>query len=175
MSTDILCFYSKSADKPPGKGASEQVQDISQYAELAKLAHWRRTLSNFDVAPFTFRCNRYNTIEHVFQAMKTALVDGEKAAHFTLDSGHTIGQGDGRVAQAHRKYAMLDKSQIAIWATLSDHIMAEAAAAKYAEPANNHARQVLVATNKAQLMHISRGHPLKRFVHLEQIREALIK
>lgn len=61
------------------------------------------------------------------------------------------------------------------WAGLSDGVMREAAEAKYAEPANAHARAVLVATGAAQLWHISRGHPLARFGHLDRIRQQLMQ
>ena len=174
---DMLCFYSKSRDVPPGQGANERVRDVvNDYANLQaqpSMHHWRRVLSNFDVAPFSFRGHRYNTIEHAFQGAKTALKDAEKALHFTLDSGHVIGIGDGAMAQRHRKYVLLDAVEQRTWAGLSDGVMREAAEAKYAEPTNAHARAVLVATGEAQLWHISRGHPLARFGHLERIRQQL--
>lgn len=173
---DILCFFSKSRDVPPGKGAGgERVHDPSAYITLRGFPDWRKTLSNFDVAPFAFRGMRYNTIEHAFQAAKIAMIDPEKASHFSLDSGHDIGRGDGGVAQKHRKYALLSNSDVIRWSIESERVMAEAAAAKYSEPANAHARAVLAATGDAQLLHISRGKPPHRFRHLEEIRQFLFQ
>ena len=118
MASDSLCFYSKSRDVSPGKGAGgEFVQDPAAYNSLKRIKDWRKTLSNFDVAPFEFRGKVYNTIEHAFQAAKIKLSDPVKAEHFTLNSGHEIGQGDGSVAQKHRKYVQLTKQEIALWAT----------------------------------------------------------
>jgi hypothetical protein len=37
-SNDKLVFFSRSADKYPGKGAGECVSDYSQYAELAAIS-----------------------------------------------------------------------------------------------------------------------------------------
>lgn len=51
-SSDKLVFFSRSADKYPGKGAGECVSDCSQYEELAAISDWRKVLSNFHEAPF---------------------------------------------------------------------------------------------------------------------------
>ena len=46
-------FYSKSADKKPGLGSGEKINDENklEYNELAKIPHWRRTLSNLYMKP----------------------------------------------------------------------------------------------------------------------------
>jgi predicted NAD-dependent protein-ADP-ribosyltransferase YbiA (DUF1768 family) len=173
MQPDRLCFYSKSRDALPGAGAGEHVEDASAYTALATFRDWRKTLSNFDVAPFVFRGKRYNSIEHAFQGTKIALCDPESAEYFTLDSGHEIGQGDGAIAQKHRKLVILSKEHIAQWNAISDSVMAEAAAAKYAEPGNSRARAILAATGRAELLHIMRGKKV-RFDHLELIRKGLV-
>lgn len=57
---DILCFYSKSKDARPGKGAGETVADPSAYTALAAIKDWRKLLSNFHVAPFVYKGATYN-------------------------------------------------------------------------------------------------------------------
>ena len=167
-SQDRLYFYSKSADRFPGKGANEFVSNPSDYTELARIKDFRKVLSNFHYCPFVFEGKTYNTIEHVFQAKKTALVDPVRASYFTRESGHPIGQGDGLTAQKNRKLVILDKGSIAKWAQISDKVMEQAAIAKYRQCPE--AMNVLKLTGKAQLWHIvARKQPV-RFKHLERIR-----
>ena len=124
--SDRLFFYSKSADKKPGKGTNEWVSDPKKYHALASIPEWRKVLSNFDVNPFVFEGKTYNTIEHVFQSKKIALVNPEKADFFTMESGHPIGQGDGLMAQKNRKLVVLGKRnwtrgfrcQVQLWKVL---------------------------------------------------------
>ena len=94
---DVLAFYSKSRDIAPGKGAQENTSDT--YEDLASIKNWRKILSNFHCYPFKYGDYTYNSIEHVFQAIKIKLAAEEKAKWFTLESGHEIGQGDGALAQ----------------------------------------------------------------------------
>ena len=105
--TDKLCYYSKSKNVNAGRGANEFVNDPAIYSELNKIDNWRKKLSNFYTEPFTYEGKRYNSVEHVFQSYKIALVSKEKAEYFTLDSNHPIGQGDGSVAQKNRKLVVL--------------------------------------------------------------------
>lgn len=166
---DKLYFYSKSADKPPGKGANEYVHDVTIYAGLPK--DFRKMLSNFHVAPFEYEGLTFRTIEHAFQAKKIALENVAIAYKFTVESGDIIGQGDGAMAQKHRKLVMLDKAQLACWDHIKEDIMYEAALAKYTQ--NPEAARVLKATGNAELWHIvSRRQPV-RFKHLEKIRNQL--
>jgi predicted NAD-dependent protein-ADP-ribosyltransferase YbiA (DUF1768 family) len=168
--SDKLFFYSKSADKPPGKGANEVVADPRQYAELASIPHWRKVLSNFHVCPFQFQGGTYRSIEHAFQARKIAIADPVKARQFTVESGSPLGLGDGADAQKARKLVRLTPEQLAYWDGIKDVVMEAAATAKYAAcPA---ALAVLRATGNAQLWHVvSRSKPV-RFEHLERLRAA---
>ena len=52
MDNDKFLFYSKSADKKPGKGTGEYVNDIKIYKELSEIPNWRHILSNFYISPF---------------------------------------------------------------------------------------------------------------------------
>jgi ribA/ribD-fused uncharacterized protein len=170
-SNDKLYFYSKSKDEIPGKGANEHVDVPDDYAELAKIKDWRKVLSNFHVCPFKYQGKTYRTIEHVFQAMKIALADKEKALHFTVESGHEIGQGDGGVAQKNRKLVKLTPQHLAHWDKIKAQVMHDAAVEKY--KACTEARKVLKATKCAQLWHIVMRSKPVRFIHLENIRRTL--
>jgi ribA/ribD-fused uncharacterized protein len=168
---DRLCFYSKSQDVLPGKGAGEVVKNADLYDKLAKINNWRKMLSNFHVYAFLYEGHTYNTIEHVFQAKKFELVDREKALLFTIESGDEIGKGDGEVARNNRKLIKLDKDMLFEWSKIRDQVMKDAALAKYS--VCEEAREVLLATRQAELWHIvPRSKPV-RFGHLEEIREML--
>jgi predicted NAD-dependent protein-ADP-ribosyltransferase YbiA (DUF1768 family) len=164
---DRFYFFSKSSNKPPGEGAKES-GDPSEYAPLAKLPDWRRTLSNYHVAQFQWRGYTWNSIEHAFQGSKIGLQDHDKAFCFTVDSGHFIGAGDGLTAQRHRKCVVLTQENIDIWSRTSQSIMKDAALAKYAQL--SHASSVLEATGDAELWHIVPRGRSQRFFHLEDIR-----
>ncbi len=166
---DKLFFFSKSASVSPGKGVNEVVHDAALYTALGN--DFRKVLSNFHMCPFKHNGHTYNTIEHVFQAEKIALVDRTKAFEFTLDSGHEIGQGDGAMAQKNRKLVKLDATELGEWSRIKDGVMAAAAASKYEQCGE--AQAVLKATLGAQLWHVvPRARPV-RFVHLEEIRARL--
>jgi predicted NAD-dependent protein-ADP-ribosyltransferase YbiA (DUF1768 family) len=165
---DKLCFYSKSRDVVPGKGASESVTDVTAYSKLAKIKDWRKILSNFHVYPFIYDGYTYNSIEHAFQAQKIALVDKEKALLFTVESGHKIGTGSGEIARKNRKIVKLTATQLAEWSQIRDQVMSDAAHQKYA--ACDEALRVLKATCSAELWHITPRSKPVRFEHLEKIR-----
>lgn len=174
----MLRFNSRSADHPPGRGSREHVAVPADYGPLAG-QHFRRVLSNFHVQPFTYTAPeglgrlsgcRFNSIEHVFQASKIALVDPEAAFRFTLDSGDALGAGDGAMAQKNRKLVRLAPVQLARWDLVKGGIMARAAACKHAQCPEF--RTVLHQTRHAQLWHIVSRQPAVRFAHLEALRGA---
>lgn len=167
---DKFYFFSKSALLPPGKGANEFVADETLYQNLG--VGFRQVLSNFHFCPFKFDDGyTYNTIEHVFQAKKIALVNDKEAFKFTVESGHAIGQGDGAVAQKNRKLVKLDDKQLAHWHTIKYEIMKAAALAKY--QTCKEAAMILKATLNAELWHIVSRKKPERFTHLEQVRELI--
>ena len=169
--SDKLYFYSKSKDVLPGKGVNEVVNNIAIYNDLIKIKDWRKVLSNFHITPFEYEGYTYNTIEHVFQAKKIQLLDPDKALWFTLESGHEIGKGDGEIARKNRKLIKLDKTMLSKWSDICDQIMYEASLKKY--ESCKEARDVLLATQNAELWHIvPRSQPV-RFDHLERIRIAV--
>lgn len=169
--TDKLYFFSKSASVVPGKGSNEQITNLAIYEPLGK--DFRRVLSNFHVAPFTFEGYTYNTIEHVFQAKKIGLESETEAFKFTVESGDAIGKGDGAMAQKNRKLIKLTTSKLAEWDIIKEDVMYRAALEKYKQ--NSEAAKVLKATLNAELWHIQvRKKPI-RFIHLELIRTQISK
>jgi len=78
MEEDKLFYYSKSANKQVGKGVNEFVSNYNDYNELNKIKDWRKMLSNFYVAEFTYNGKTYYTAEHAFQAKrKLVILDDE--------------------------------------------------------------------------------------------------
>ena len=61
MEEDKLFYYSKSANKQAGKGVNEFVSNYNDYNELNKIKDWRKMLSNFYVAEFTYNGKTYST------------------------------------------------------------------------------------------------------------------
>lgn len=173
----VLFYFSKSADKPPGKGTEESLESEdalrTKFNELADIKNWRKVLSNFYDGEFELRGKRYRTAEHAFQGIKIGMVDAEKGSWFTLDSGHEIGRGDGEMARKNRKLILLDNHQISEWGRVMPSVLEEILYAKFHQVPL--ARQVLIATRDAELWHGSRGVPKARQFELERVREALLK
>ena len=165
---DRLYFFSRSKDVAPGRGVNE-IADVKNYLELAKVKEWRKRLSHFDATiPFRFEGATYRTIEHAFQAKKIGLLDPEKAKLFTIESGHEIGLGDGQMAQKNRKLVKLSPELLGQWAQIQPAFLLAVAEAKWRlDP------EVLLLTGDAQLFHIQRAKPAARFLHLEKARHAL--
>lgn len=168
---DRFYFFSRSADKPPGKGTNEYLNSNETYNLLRRTPHWRRMLSNFWVSPFEMDGRRYNTVEHAFQAYKLALADPKKALELTLDSGSLISKGDGDAARGQRKAVILSDAQLESWEEIKDAVLINALYAKFSQ--HPELASVLVATNTAELYHGARGIPPQRQVLLEQVRTLL--
>ena len=180
--TDVFVFKSNSADKAPGKGVHEHLVKGHTYPELSKIKDWRRMLSNFDVAEFDWtgkdvlpepfpEKTRWNSIEHAFQGAKHWWKGHKKEAlRFTLNSGDSIGKGDGAEAQKHRKLVKID--DMTGWEELSWKVMSTAAEAKYTQ--NPEKMRMLKATSPAELFHLETQRGKKAeivpFKHLEYIR-----
>lgn len=170
---DRFVFYSKSADKAPGKGVNETLSGYpGKYKELSKIKDWRKLLSNFHVYPFKYDGYTWNSIEHVFQAKKIEIVSAAMAFKFTRESGSELGLGDGLMARKNRKLVMLSGNQLRQWNEMKDMIMREAAIEKY--KACEEALNVLKLTGEAELYHLEilrgKASNMIHFKHLEDIR-----
>lgn len=171
-SNDRLFYFSRSADKKAGKGVNEFVNDSNMYLILDNIKDWRKILSNFYISPFTWNGKKWKTVEHAFQSAKIALVDETKAYWFTIDSGHEIGQGDGKLARKNRRIVLLDKKNIKHWNNIKTQIMKDILYCKFSQ--NELCMKVLLETQKAELFH-SFGRIMKpvRMFELEYIRKVI--
>lgn len=172
MEEDKLFYYSKSANKQVGKGVNEFVSDYNEYNELNKIKDWRKMLSNFYVAEFTYNDKTYYTAEHAFQAKKIELVDANKANLFCIESGNIIGTTkDGAIARKNRKLVILDDKNIKIWDGIKHNIMKEILLCKFTQ--NIELKNVLLLTKHAILLHGAKGIPISRQYDLEEVRNFL--
>lgn len=167
--SDKLYFYSKSRDVYPGRGANEIVQDPVKYLPLSLIPRWRQVLSNFsDDCTIEYNCLTYRTIEHVFQAEKIGFVDPTAAREFALESGSALSLASGADAQKQRKMRKLNEAQLLAWKYQQTGLLSELWLYKV-----NHSvlfRNVLAATNDAQLWHIQNRKPAVRWDDLEAVR-----
>jgi predicted NAD-dependent protein-ADP-ribosyltransferase YbiA (DUF1768 family) len=169
---DTLFFYSKSARKPAGKGANEAVTNPKEYSQLNEITDWRKVLSNFYVAPFVYNGATYNTIEHALQSEKIRLVEPEKAGWFSVESGNSIGQGDGFLARKNSKTVTLNEENTLKWNEIKQTVLHKLLLAKFTQVII--ARHAILSTRHAALLHrSSRGGAIQRQFILEQIRSLL--
>jgi predicted NAD-dependent protein-ADP-ribosyltransferase YbiA (DUF1768 family) len=169
--SERLFYYSKSADKKPGKGANEYTTDVGKYDNLSNIKDWRKILSNFYVSPFTWKGKKWNSVEHAFQGTKIALVDPTKGNWFTLDSGNKIGQGDGLEARKNRKLVFLGPKDLEKWDSMKSGIMEDILHAKFSQVPL--AKKVLLETGDAELWHSPGRAPAERQYELESVRDRL--
>lgn len=173
MEEDKLFFFSKSANKLAGKGVNEFVSNYNDYDDLNTNKDWRKMLSNFYVAKFTYNGKTYYTAEHAFQAKKIELVDADKANLFCIESGNIIGTTkDGNIARKNRKLVILNDENIQKWNEIKHTIMKEILICKFTQ--NNELRSVLLLTKNAILLHGAKGIPISRQYDLEEVRNYLL-
>lgn len=69
---DVFAFYSKSADRLPGKGSGESLEggDPNKYRELSLISDWRKMLSNFYLYPIELDGLMWASVEHYYQGSK---------------------------------------------------------------------------------------------------------
>lgn len=123
MNPDRLYFFSRSADKYPGKGVNEYVSNPNKYLELSQIPNWRQMLSNFWIAPFTIDGVSFNTVEHMFQGYKINIANPQLGFMFSLNSGSDLSKGPGEAAQKNRKAAILSPEQLRQWENMKDQVM----------------------------------------------------
>lgn len=173
---DKLFYYSKSADKPVGKGANELVANPVDYAELNKIGDWRRILSNFCAIPngFTYDGHTFKTVEHAFQSKKIGLVDQQKAFTFTLESNTILSRGGGQMARGFgRKLVVLSKDKLKEWGRIKTQVMKDIMVARFMQ--DDVGRDVLLKTNSAQLHHIRPRQKSIRMIELECARAKVVE
>jgi predicted NAD-dependent protein-ADP-ribosyltransferase YbiA (DUF1768 family) len=169
---DRIYYYSRSKDVPPGKGVHEHISNIDDYRELAKISNFRKILSNFHEYPFIYNGYSYNSIEHTFQSEKIRLVDNDVAYRFTIDSGDSIGKGNGLIARKNRKIIVMEKRDILKWDKIKHGIITEITRQKIKQC--KIFRDTLKATNNSQLWHIVMRSKPVRNLYLENLRSEIL-
>ncbi len=69
----VFQFYSKSADKKPGKNKPSEKMEPGRekdFIELSEIKDWRKVLSNFYVGKFELDGYEWNSVEHYYHANK---------------------------------------------------------------------------------------------------------
>ena len=165
-------FYSKSANKTPGKGKGEIISDerMIEFNELAKMGSWRKVLSNFymkekrdgEVVPlFELDGLKWASVEHYYHGNKFKKNHPDYYRLFAIDSGSQImddpkkalgaGGKTGKVSgkKFRPKNVVIDEDFFDD--NNNERIMEKGQSAKYQQ--DTHAKQVLMATKDAKLVH----------------------
>eukprot|EP00466_Bigelowiella_natans_P004584 jgi/Bigna1/79980/fgenesh1_pg.66_\ len=186
---DVLRFYSKSSDKPPGGGAGEKTKQPAEarlYNALSQIKDWRKVLSNFHSEEFAFEMPvpsgnggdssseekwKFQTAEHAFQASKFFVAGFQDCARRFVEGAKGYVGPSGLHARKGRKLIVLSKLQLRRWHEIRFEVMESIWAAKFSQCAL--ARRTLLATNYAELWHIvQRGRP-QRWAGLERLRGSM--
>jgi predicted NAD-dependent protein-ADP-ribosyltransferase YbiA (DUF1768 family) len=185
----VFRFYSKSTDKPlPGKGAGEILgpEGADAYAELARIPDWRKKLSNFWPAEFKLDNHQWLSVEHYYQAAKFKRNNKEFYIQFSLDSPDSSIAKDAALAKAaggksgkfkgevvRPKNIVIDPDFFHLQGKFKrgEIEMELAMRAKFSQHPD--LKQLLLATKKAKLEHITRGAPAIVFNDLMRVRREL--
>ena len=90
---------------------------------------------------------------------------------FCKNSGNDIGMGDGLIARKNRKLIILKPEELIIWNNIKNQIMYKILLAKFTQIPI--AKQVLLLTYDAILLHGAKGIPICRQIELEKVRNRL--
>ena len=165
----VFMFHKTSAHDKPGKGSGETInpENISKYAELARIKDWRRLLADEATTPFKLDGKSWQSVEHYYQGsqFKKGFPDFYKL--FSLDSDHEISKDVEKAIAAGSKTGMYKKTLLRPKSTKADPDFfangrnnverATALMAKF--QTNEEARRVLVLTRDAVLKQFVRGTP----------------
>jgi len=175
----VFQFYSKSANKPPGKGTGEKIS-TEREAEFKELRSkeskgWRRVLSNFYISPIQIDGKRWNSVEHYYQGSKFKKDNKEYYEQFSLDhptskfkedpsKAKSAGGGKAGRPQSDGDFFGPDGR--------SSKEMKKAQMEKY--KTNEYARNILLLTKDAKLTHyLGRGSGTVDFTETMEIRREL--
>lgn len=175
----VFQFYSKSANKPPGKGTGEKIS-AEREAEFKELRskdnkNWRRVLSNFYISPIQIDGKRWNSVEHYYQGSKFKKENPEYYEQFSLDhptskfkedpaKAKSAGGGKAGRPQADSDFFGANGR--------SSKEMKKAQMEKY--KTNEYARKILLLTKDAKLTHyLGRGQGTVDFTETMEIRREL--
>ena len=168
----VFMFYSKSADKKPGKGNGENIPDgkIIEFNELAKNKNWRKVLSNFYTKPkaefktvplFELDGLKWASVEHYYHANKFKKNNKDFYRLFSIDSNSQIMDDSKKALGAGGKTGKISgkkfrPKEVVIDEDFFDNknnekVMEKAQQAKYEQ--NEELAKILLETKKAKLTH----------------------
>ena len=168
----VFVFYSKSADKTPGKGTGEKIhkEKISEFEELGKIKNWRRVLSNFYTKPkkdgkvlplFKKDGLDWASVEHYFHANKFKKNNPDYYKLFSINSGSQIMGDPKKALGAGGKTGKVNGKKFRPKNIIIDQdfyennnreqVMERAQKAKYEQ--DELSKKVLLATKNAKLVH----------------------
>ena len=176
----VLFYFSKSKDTYPGKGTNEQIPNDKKelYEPLSKIKDWRKMLSNFYIAPFTFDGLTWNTVEHYYQGSKFKKNNNEFYREFSIESGSDISKdpvlakgAGGKTGKSKGKQVRLKNIVIDDDFFSTDRHWTEMESAIYAKfSQNKNLKEMLLLTNNAVLTHGTRGTPITKTIGLMNTR-----
>jgi len=187
----VFRFYGNSLDKPrPGHGAGETLgaEGDKPYEDLTRIPQWRKKLANSWPAEFKIDNHKWLSVEHYYQAAKFKRNNKEFYIQFSLDSPDSSIAKNADLAKAaggksgkfkgeavRPKNVMIDSDfyQTHQGAKFSrgEIEMETAMRAKFSQHPD--LKQLLIATKKAKLEHITRGKPAIVFNDLMRVRREL--
>lgn len=181
MSKDKLFYFSKSADKLPGKGVNEYVSNPNEYKTLSKIKDWRKMLSNFYISPFKLDGEIFGSVEHYYQGNKFFYNNKNFYKKFTWNSS-SIFSKDSLISKAagsksgKYKNKLIRPSSVKIDPKFFDYqnkIFTKAMFSKFTQ--NKELMNVLLNTGNAELWHGTRGVKPSRIYTLEKVRNCIRK
>jgi predicted NAD-dependent protein-ADP-ribosyltransferase YbiA (DUF1768 family) len=193
MNPDKLYYFSKSSDKPPGKGVNEYVENVNKYKELSKVKNWRKMLSNFYISPFKLDGEIFGSVEHYYQGNKFFFNNKNFYKKFTWNS-NSIFSRDSNIAKSvggtsgKYKGKLIRPSNVKIDPNFFDYqhkifnvhllkfseiILIKSMFSKFTQ--NKELMNVLLNTGEAQLWHGTRGVKPARIYTLEKVRNCIRK
>jgi len=191
----VFMFYENSAKTAkPGKGTGEKIptEQRGEFIVLSRFPNWRQILDDsWTETHFKLDGHAWASVEHYYQGAKFKKQNPEFSRQFSLDSGSEIskdvdlaqaaGNKSGKPLTAKAKSKVkagmvLRPANVQIdpdfYGERSVQERAEAVRAKFTQ--NEDAKQMLLATRKAMLVHFVRGaeaepdHTLMRVRHMLQ-------
>jgi predicted NAD-dependent protein-ADP-ribosyltransferase YbiA (DUF1768 family) len=178
---DKLMFFSRSANKDPGKGVDEYVSNPKKYNYLSGVKDWRKHLSNFwPVNVLKIDGKTWYSSEHYFHSMKFRLKNPKFADTFSLESGSEwsrdplmskmVGGKTGKWKKVQKRPLNVEMRSD-FYDGYNKKVMTIAMYNKFGQ--NHELWNILKATNDAQLTHKTRGIPLTRIDEMERVRHCL--
>ena len=165
---DVLQFFSRSRQLPPGRGAGERT---SRAYNLP--LNFRQILSNFYLVPIESEGKQYASVEHAFHARKLLRFGRPEASRFAVGAANYVGDKGGDVKRAGGRNGVyrMTPAQIAEWNGVSRAVLLELWAEKFGR--NPALRAVLKETGDAELWHDMGRGKRERWVGLEELRSRL--